>query len=620
MSFIKNLNKKLNKMFDGQVVAQEEGGCLILSGELEQWNDVVLAGLTAVEKNPYFGFVNSIECTKEKGLPLRTPRLEDSALEWEEPDVLIIGGGVIGCAIARELSKFKLSVMLVEKEHDVAVQTSGRNMGLIHSGAGIRKGTEKHRFSRLGNPMFENLCADLGVDFNRSGQFAYLTKRLWDPFLFLSSIYWKWHGIKDVRVVKSDELHSLEPAVSKDIGAALYFPMAGVISPFELTVAYAENAVQNGVTISFDTIVESIVTEDGFIKSVITNRGTIQPKLVVNAAGLFCENIAAMAGDRFYSIRPRKGTIAVLDRKYSKELIHTALTPIGKTSGKKKHIRGCSIVRSIGGNVLVGPDSFETVHKEDYSTSPLNINEIFKSQTRIVPNLNENQVITYFSGINAVTYTDDFIVTKGKYVGNIVHAAGIQLPGLTAAPAIGLEVAQIVVDHFGGEGTVGENPDYNPKRSAPPRPSKMTDTARAELIETNPDYGIIICKCEEVSKGEILYALRRDLKCYTLDGLKRRVRVGMGRCQGSHCAPLLVDIIAADKRLPLQNVRKSGGGSEKLYGISKTQIQKKSTSVTRLSDSELKSNAETTALLHKKALELQAAKDNERKDSVDDDI
>jgi glycerol-3-phosphate dehydrogenase len=399
----------------------------------------------------------------------------------------------------------------------------------------------------------------------------------------------------------------------------LFFPSAGVINPFELTIALAENAVQNGVSLSLDTMVESMVVEDGVIKSVSTNRGTIKPKLVINAAGVFCENIAALAGDRFYSIHPRKSTIAVIDRKYAGKLINTALTPIGKTPKKKAHVSGCSVIRSISGNILVGPDSLETISKEDYSTSPFNIKEIFASQSRIVPGLDEEHVIAYFSGISAATYEEDFVVSKGKLVSNIIHAAGIQIPGLTAAPAISMEVAQFAVDFFGGEGSVRENPDFNPVRSAPPKPLEMSDSERSDLIEANPDYGIIICRCEEISKGEILEALRRNVKCNTLDGVKRRVRAGMGRCHGSLCAPQVIDIIAAERRLPPHNIRKSGSGSEKVFGNSKTLLQKKASSAQRITERDFKADMETTALLHKKALELQAAKEQNRKESVDDD-
>jgi len=620
MSFIKNLNKKLNNMFEGQVEAQEDSGYLILSGELKKWSEVLLACRLAVENTPYFGLVNNIVCTGEKVPPVRKPGINDSVLAREEPDVLIIGGGIIGCSIARELSKYKLSILLVEKEHDIAMQASGRNTGLVHSGAGIRKGSQMHKFSRRGNAMYENLCADLGVVFKRSGQYIYMTKRFWDPFLFLTSLYWKWHGIKDVRVIKRDELHKFEPAISKDIGAALYSPSAGVVNPFDLTIAYAENAVQNGAVFSLDTMVESMVTENGVVKSVKTNRGTIKPKLVVNAAGVFCEYIAALAGDRFYSIRPRKGTIAVIDGKYADEVIQTVLTPIGKTSDKKKHTKGCSVIRTSEGSILVGPDSFDTINKEDYSTSPYNIKEIFKSQARIVPKLDEKQVITYFSGVSAATFEDDFVVSKGRQISNILHAAGIQSPGLTAAPAISTEVTQMVVDFFGGENSVSENPEYNSKRLAPVRPSQLSDSERSELIEANPDYGIIICRCKEISKGEILDALRQNIKCTSLDGVKRRVGACMGRCHGSHCTPLILDIIATEKRLPPQTIRKSSSGSEVLFGLSKTLQQKKSTTEQRISDPESKTDPMLVALLHQRAEEAAMALDEQnRKDSEDDD-
>jgi len=614
MSFIKNLNKKFKKEFDGQVAAHEEGGCLVLSGELQRWNDIVHAGMIAMEKSPYFGLVNDIECTGETPIPVRTPRVEDSSLEWEEPDVLIIGGGVTGCAIARELSKYKLSILLVEKEHDVAMQASGRNTGVVQSGVGLKKSSQKYKYTRLGNAMFPNICAELGVNYKRSGQFAYRKKRIWDSFLPLSALYCKWMGIKDVQVIKRDEFQKYEPTASREISSTLYFPSAGVVNPFDLTIAYAENAVQNGVNISLDTIVESMNVEEGKIKNVTTNRGTITPKVVINAAGVFSETIATMAGDRFFSIHPKKGTIAVVDKRRAEKLIQTVLTSIGKTPVKKRYTRDCNIVRSIDGTALVGPDTFETIHKEDFSTTRFNVSEIFSALSKTIPSLDEQDIITYYSGISAATYDDDFIVGKGVYTSNIIHAAGLQAPGLTAAPAISAEICDIVVDFFGGENKVDKKPDFNPRRSPPPRPSQMENAARSELIEANPDYGIIVCRCEEISKGEILNALRRTVRCFTLDGVKRRVRAGMGRCNGSYCSPLILDLIAAETRLPPQSIRKSSIGSEKVYGSTKSLLQKKTT-VTESKVERERTDLETVARLHKRAQEIQAAKEQSRKDS-----
>ncbi|MCL2662933.1 MAG: FAD-dependent oxidoreductase [Oscillospiraceae bacterium] len=610
MSSLRKLNKKLNNTFNGQVVARNMGGCLVLSGELGTWNDVVQAGMIAVEDNPFFGFVNDIECTGEKPMPVRTPKIEDSILEWEEPDVLIIGGGVTGCAIARELSRYDLGIILVEKEHDVAMQMSGRNLGVVQSGVGLKKTSQRFKFSRLGNAMFENLCEELEVNFTRTGQFVYQKNRLWDSFLSLTLLYWKWMGFKDVRVVGRDELRKYEPTVSNDIRAALFFPSTGVVNPFDLTIAYAENAVQNGVSLFLDTIVQSMTTEDGIIKSVVTNRGTIKPKVVINAAGVFSDYIASMAGDRFYSIHPQKGTTAVINKKASANLIQTVLTSIGKTPAKRRHTKDCCVVRSIDGPALVGPDNFETIHREDFSTSLLSIKEIFSSLSKIIPSLDEQDILAYYSGINAATYEDDFIIRKGVYTSNIIHAAGLQSPGLTSAPAVSAEVCRIVVEMFGGEDSVSKNPEFDPKRIALPRPSEMDDAARAGLIEADPDYGVIICRCEGISKGEIKNSLRRNVRCFTYDGVKRRVRATMGRCHGSCCGPRVIEIISKETGLLPHNVRKSSSGSEKLFGNPKTLLQKKISSSSRVSNRD-RTDPEIIAGLHKRAELLQATKENE---------
>jgi len=535
-------------------------------------------------------------------------------LEWEEPDVLIIGGGVIGCAIARELSKYKLNILLVEKEHDLAMQTSGRNDGTVHSGYDLKKGTLRHKYNMLGNPMFDTVCNELGVDFKRTGQLLCYTNRLWDPFMFISLLYRKWTGFKNVKLVKNEELRYLEPSLSNNIGSALFFPDTGIVCPFGLTIAYAENAVQNGVNLSLDTMVLGITTEEGIIKSVKTNRGTIHPKIIVNAAGVFCEDIAAMAGDRFYSVHPRKGTNIVLDKKYTASLVRTVVSSISALK-KKKNTQGGAVRRTIHGNVLVGPDAYETINKEDFSTAAQSVKELLSVHKRIIPALNEDQIISYYSGIRAATYEEDFIICKGKYVTNIVHAAGIQSPGLTAAPAIGIDVTQMVVELLGGEKNVDLNVDYNPVRTAPPRPAIMDEASRAALIETNPDYGIIICRCEEISKGEILNALRRNIRCDTVDGVKRRLRPGMGRCQGGFCGPQIVDLIAAEKRLPLHFVKKGGSKSEVLYGSSKAVMQKRAS----FSDSTVfkgKLDPETEERLRERAKEMLAASITKRRDEA----
>jgi len=579
---MRKLNKKLDKMFDGQIEAYQEDDCIFLTGELSRWSDIVLAGMTAAAENPDSSIVNEILCTGEKPLPVRKPRIEDSHLEWEEPDVLIIGGGVIGCAIARELSKYKLDVLLIDKEHDLAMQSSGRSTGIVYSGAGLKKGSLKHWYCKTGNKMFDKLCLDLSVPFKRCGQYVCYTNRMWSPFLFLSVLYWRLQGFKNVRKISGEELHRFEPGIDPHTHSVLFFPDTGVVCPQTLTIAMAENAVQNGAFVTFNTMVQGMTVEDGTIVNVKTNRGTINPKVVVNAAGAFCEDIAAMADDRFFSIHPVKGTNIVIDKKFADKLTRAVISPYS-ASGKKRKKRSksgtSSVVRTVHGTVLAGSDALETINKEDFSTLSYSVGQVMAQSKHLVPELNEKQAIKYFSGINPVTYTDDFIVSKGRSVSNIVHAAGIGVPGLTAAPSIAEDITEMVIDMFGGANVLKKNPDFDPKRKDSIHPMQLDFEKRADLIASNPDYGIIVCRCENISKAEVIEVLNRNIRCETLDGVRRRIRPGAGRCQGSFCAPLIHDILVSEKRLAPQNIRKSGSGSEVTFGSAKAIALKKSSAM-----------------------------------------
>lgn len=371
-------------------------------------------------------------------------------------------------------------------------------------------------------------------------------------------------------MARKKKLREIEPFASRKIHSALHFPTTGIVCPYNLTIAYAENAVENGVRVFLDTAVLDMECENGIIKSVFTNRGKIHPKIVINAAGVFCEEIAGMACDRFYSIHPRKGTNAILDKKYSSTIVSTAISSVGTASTRKRHTKGGGIMRTVDGNTLIGPDAIETIEKEDFTTTRLSIAETIHRQGSTSKALAERQIITYYSGIRACTYEEDFVVCKGKFTRNIIHAAGIQSPGLTAAPAIGADVARMAVELLGGEDEPEINPDFNPIRKATPRTAKMNDEMRAELIAQNPNFGLIICRCEEISQGEILDALRRNIPCDTIDGVKRRVRPGMGRCQGGFCGPQVLDIIAKEKGIARDKVMKSSNGSELLFGPTKS--------------------------------------------------
>jgi glycerol-3-phosphate dehydrogenase len=568
------LARALTKRFGGAVSALPEDGCVVLRGTLDDWQDIVAAGGLAVRMRGFKGhrgLVNKIELVGP--LPMATrrpaaklPPLSDAAanlpvLEGETPDVLVIGAGVIGASIARELTRYSVRVLLVEKEHDVAMAASGRNDGMVHPGIDLRRGTAKHHYNMLGNKMYDAFARELGVRLVRSGQYLCFTNPLLVPILYLSHLYWRYLGVPGVRVVLKNELRRVEPGIKDDVAAALYFPTAASVCPFDVTIAAAENAVQNGARLSLDTAVLGMRVEGGRIVSVATNRGTLYPKVVVNAAGVFSDDIAAMAGDQFFSIHPRRGVNSILDKKISPRLVRTIASKMGDVS-KRAHSKGGGLVTTAHGNLLVGPDAEETCERENYATTRESVAATFAKFKQTAPALSEAEIITYFAGVRAPTYEEDFVVCKGQRTANIVHAAGIQSPGLTAAPAIAADVARFAAEilEAAGGSPPALNTAFNPLRPPIPHVAALDKDSRHELIRRRPDYGVILCRCEEVSKGEILDALRRPIPCDTLDGVKRRVRPGMGRCQGGFCGPLVLRLIAEEAGLPFEAVTKNGRG------------------------------------------------------------
>jgi glycerol-3-phosphate dehydrogenase len=587
MSSLRRINNRLRSRFNDQVWAVLDDDCLVLEGSLDSWAAVVEAGFLAVKglrfrrqdgtcRARFRGFVNRVRFTGGEIPPMRIPEASGADLEGDKPDILVIGGGVTGCAIARELARYDLDILLVEKEHDVAVHASSRNDGMVHPGLDLFKGTRKYHYNMLGNRMYGKITGDLGVPFERTGQYLCFGGAFAKFFLYPSLLYWKWLGIPGVRVIGKKELHSREPGLGEDLTAALFFPGAGVVCPYNLTIAYAENAAQNGARISLDTAVTGIKTEGGRIVSVATNRGTVYPKVTVNAAGVFADEIAAMAGDQFYSIHPRRGINSILDKKMTGVLLNTIVSRInlfpkaGSVSGGAKktgHSKGGGMIRTAHGNILVGPDAAEVFDREDYATNREAVHRVFTKFKETVPALSQAQIITCFAGIRAPTYEEDFVVCKGRRTANLVHAAGIQSPGLTAAPAIAVDAARFAVEILEGRGErPAARPDFNPLRKPIPHAAALSDAERQTLIRANPDYGVILCRCEEVSRGEILDALRRPVPCDTLDGVKRRVRPGSGRCQGAFCGPLILELIAGEKGVPLEKVMKNGPGGPVLCG------------------------------------------------------
>jgi glycerol-3-phosphate dehydrogenase len=598
MFSLQRINNRLYSRFGGQVWAVLNDGCLILEGALDSWADVVEAGFLAVKglrfsredkpgrgiKRVYEaiipkiqGFVNRVRFPGTEIPPVTAGEVHDTAIEGERPDVLVIGGGITGCAIARELARYNIKILIVEKEHDVATHASGRNDGMVHPGIDLFKGTRKYHYTLPGNRMYDRITRELGVPFERTGQYLCFSGAFVKLILYLSLLYWKWLGIPGVRVIGKKELRGREPSLKDDITSALFFPTSGVVCPHKLTIAYIENAVQNGARLALDTAVTGMKTGGGRILSVTTTRGTVYPKVTINAAGVFADTIAAMAGDQFYSIHPRRGINSILDKKITllntiASRINLSLKRDAASGGVKKtsHSKGGGVIRTIHGNILVGPDAEEVYDREDYSTNRESVDKVFAKFRETVPALSQAHIITSFAGIRAPTYEEDFVVCKGRRAANMVHAAGIQSPGLTAAPAIALDVVRFTVELLAAGGEIPViRQDFDPICKPVPHIAALKDEERDALIRARADYGVILCRCEEVSRGEILDALRRPVPCDTQDGVRRRVRPGGGRCQGAFCGPFVLELIAKEKGIPLERVMKGHSDSNILYGPTK---------------------------------------------------
>lgn len=565
----KKLRKKLNELYGGKIQFTDKNRMRVMTGEWNTWDGIVDACQMAVTGKKDVHVVNNIRFTGGKIPEMRLPSLSDNALEGKKPDVLIIGGGISGVSIARELSKWNIDVLLVEKESDLALGASGRNDGEVHPGVDLSKGSLKQHYVLLGNEMYGDICRELGVPFSRCGQYVGFTQKELKPFVEAYAAKRRViDGVKDTKVISREELFAAEPNLNRDFQFALYNPSAGCVCPYSLTIAYAENAVKNGVKLSLNTAVLSMETKNGKILSVKTNRGTVYPKIVINAAGVFADDIAEMAGDRFYSIHPRRGTNSILDTKAG-AFVHSVVTikTLQKSAG---HTKGGGILHTVHHNLLVGPDAVETFEKENYATNPESITNVFNKQQGATDKLRRSDIITYFTGVRAPSFEEDFIIERGRETQNLIHCAGIQSPGLTTAPAVARDIEKMTLQALRCVGVDPKrNDNYNPHRDPIPHLRDMPPKERAALIKKNPDYGEIVCRCEEISKGEILDALRSPICVPTVDGVKKRVRAGMGRCQGGFCSPVVMKIIAEFLGVPLSDVRKSNGESVIVFGETK---------------------------------------------------
>lgn len=448
-------------------------------------------------------------------------------------DVLIIGAGVVGAMVARKLSRYNLSVAILEKENDVGNVTSNANSAIIHSGYDPVPGTLKAKLNVEGNKMFDQIADELDVHFKRIGSMTLATSE--EQLKTLKELQTRAiaNGV-ETRLLDKEETRKLEPNVTGEVVGALLAPTAGIIDPFNLVVHAVENAVDNGVKLFLEQEVKDIkYLSDHF--EVKTDKATFEAKVVINCAGLYSDEIAKMIEPIDWKINPRKGEYFVLDH-YKLGLVNHTIFPLPSEKGK-----GVLVSLTSSNNYIVGPSSEFDIDKDDVSTDSETLANVRRQATEMIPSIPFNQVVRVFSGMRATPSTHDFIIEPAKSNQYFINVAGIESPGLASSPAI----AEYVVNNYISKlFNLEEKKDYNPKVKKYHVLNDVSEEERNRLIKENPEYGKIICSCEKVSLGEIKDLLSRSVPPKTVKGVKRRCRAGFGKCQGGFCSPMVTMILA----------------------------------------------------------------------------
>ena len=472
-------------------------------------------------------------------------------------DGISIGAGVIGGMAARELSRYNLSVCLLEKENDVATGASRANSGIVHGGYDPEPGTLKAKLNTVGVEMLYEAAQQLHVPCLHNGSMVCAFGEKEDPAvreLYDRGII---NGIPGLKVLTGDEARAIEPNLSTAITSALHVTNAGIICPYELTVASIGNAMDNGVALKRNFAVSAIEkSEDGYTVTSASGE-SVSGKYILNCAGGFSDKVAAMVGDDYFTIIPRAGEYILLDKTEGSRVSHT-IFQVPSEEGK-----GILVSPTVDGNLLTGPTALKVETPESRDTTPVGLEQVQRLAAKSVPSVNFRQVITSFTGVRSSEKGGDFIIEESAKAPGVIHVAAIDSPGLTCCVAI----ARYAVELLRNAGlALSEKADWNGNRENPHAFREMSDEEKNAYIQENPDYGKIVCRCETVSEGEIRAAIRRNPGAMDIDGVKRRTRSGMGRCQGGFCGPYVMALIAEELGIPMETVTKNGGGSYMLTG------------------------------------------------------
>ena len=479
-------------------------------------------------------------------------------------DVAIIGAGVTGSAIARELSRYQLRICVIEKEEDVCDGTSKANSAIIHAGFDAEPGTLKAKLNVRGNELMTTLSKELDIPFRRNGSLVVCTKEQSREGLEHLLEKGKANGVPDLQILEREQLLAMEPNLSDDVTCALYAPTGGIVCPFHMTMAFAENACTNGVSFFLNTKVTFIEkTEDGYrIHTVHTDTSEeelFEAKLIVNAAGVYADTLNNMVSEHKLHITARKGEYVLLDKSAGSHVSHTVFQ-LPSAMGK-----GVLVTPTIHGNLLVGPTAVDVEDKEAVNTTAEGLASLSATCARSVKNVPLRQVITSFAGLRAHEDGDDFVIGEAPDAKGFLNVAGIESPGLSSAPAIAELVRKMVTDILHPD----SDPDFVGTRKGILHPDSLSMEERNELIRKHPEYGNIICRCEMITEGEIMDAIHRPLGARSLDGVKRRTRAGMGRCQAGFCSPRTMEILEREVPESMFAITKCGVGSNIIVGYNK---------------------------------------------------
>lgn len=473
-------------------------------------------------------------------------------------DVAVIGGGVVGALITRELSKYQLRVAMLEKCNDVAMGTTKANSAIVHGGFDAEPGTLKAKLNVRGTALMPSLCKQLNVPYRNNGSLVVAfsekemehIKMLYDRGLQ--------NGVPGLEIVDAKKLRMLEPNISGEAVGALYCSSAGIVCPYELTIAAAENAVENGAEFVRNCEVKAIRFEsDTFCLD--TTAGDISASYVINAAGIHSDDVARMIGDDSIQLIARRGEYYLMDKSYGYIASHTVFQCPNKMG------KGVLVTPTVDGNLLIGPSATDEMDKDGTDTTPEGLDFVIRKALKSIPTLNVRGAITSFAGVRAHPITDDFIVGISSKNEHFLNVAGIESPGLSAAPAI----AEYVAELFCKKARPKKKSDFDGTRPAPVRFRNMSKSEREALIEKDKRYGRVICRCETITEGEILDAIHAPAGARDVDGVKRRTRAGMGRCQGGFCGSKVVEILARELNVPVNEITKFGGGSRIIFDKTK---------------------------------------------------